>query len=170
MCLQNWPTAGDWETGPAGRVGVRPRAREGSVKERGTQVSMGRPAHSFPRLRSPFCGVVPSFDQYNCLGRNTGYGSIKPMTKYCPIFILSLVGVQQDRNSGLASNFGASFCEKSAKWTKFCFFRLLSSAHCNIGPQQSGKSGLQKSKMTKYRSLSVKVYDLNIVFDKCCTV
>ena len=32
----------------------------------------------------------------------------KPMTKYCPVFMLSLAGVQQDRNSGLARNYGAA--------------------------------------------------------------
>ena len=81
------------------------------------------------------------------------------MTKYCPIFILSLAGMQQDRNSGLARNYGAPICQKSvqgscAKWTKFqsrpeyrsCFFRLLSNAHRNTGPQQSGKSGCRKAK------------------------
>ena len=52
--------------------------------------------------------------------------------KYCPVFMLSLAGVQQDRNSRLARNYGA------------------------FSDQQSGKSRLPKSKMTKYRALRVK--------------
>ena len=41
-----------------------------------------------------------------------------------------------------------------------CIFRQLSSAQRNIGPQQSGKSGLPKSKMTEYRALRVKLSDI----------
>ena len=47
-------------------------------------------------------GDMPFLDQYISLARNIGYVTIKPMTKYCPVFMLSLAGVQQDRNSGLA--------------------------------------------------------------------
>ena len=107
-CPRYRPAAGAWERGPAGRRGVCVCARTGSVKERGTR---GGPPMASSRLCSPFSGVVPSFDRYICLARNIGYQTIKPMTKYCPIFILSLAGVQQERNS-LACNYGAPICEK----------------------------------------------------------
>ena len=70
------------------------------------------------------------------------------------------------RNIGLAHNYGAPLCEKSAQrsWPKeqnfglarnvgSVFFRLLSSAHHNTDPQYSGKFGLHKSKMTEYQAL-----------------
>ena len=40
--------------------------------------------------------------------RNIRYVTIKPMTKYCPVFMLSLAGVPQDRNSGLVRNYDAA--------------------------------------------------------------
>ena len=46
-----------------------------------------------------------------CLARNIRYATIMPITKYCPIFILSLAGVQQD--SGLARNYSAPICQKT---------------------------------------------------------
>ena len=49
------------------------------------------------------------------LAPNIGYVTIKPMTKYCQVFMLSLAGVQQDRNSGLACNYGAAIREKSVQ-------------------------------------------------------
>ena len=66
-------------------------------------------SQTFSILHSPFSRVAPSFYQYICLAQNIGYGTIKLMTN---IFILSLAGVQQDRNSGLSHNYGATICEK----------------------------------------------------------
>ena len=105
--------------GPAGLGLVCACARAGSVKKAGMQGSGGvaRPRFSYTsfRLRSPFSRVAPYFDRYICLARYIRYGTIKPVTKYCPIFILSLASVQQDRNSGLTRNDGAAICEKSVQ-------------------------------------------------------
>ena len=64
-------------------------------------------------LCSPFSGVFPFLDRYISLAQNIRYVIIKPMTKCCPVFMLSLAGVQQDRNSILARNYGAAIREKS---------------------------------------------------------
>ena len=46
-------------------------------------------------LCSPFSGVFLQFlDRYISLARSIGYVTIKPMTKYCPVFMLSLADVQ----------------------------------------------------------------------------
>ena len=45
-------------------------------------------------LCSPFSGVFQFLDRYISLARNIGYVTIKPMTKYCPVFMLSLADVQ----------------------------------------------------------------------------
>ena len=66
-------------------------------------------------LCSPFSGVFPFLHRYISLARNIGYVTIKPMTKYCLVFMLSLAGVQQDRNSGLVRNYGAAIREKSVQ-------------------------------------------------------
>ena len=66
-------------------------------------------------LCSPFSGVFPFLDRYISLAQNIGYVNIKPMTKYCPVFMLSFSSVQQDRNSGLSRNYGAAIREKSVQ-------------------------------------------------------
>ena len=96
-----------------GRHSVALAARQSGAWVQG---STGRPAHGFPRLSSDCAPLLLHLlTQYICLTRNTGYETIKPMTKYCPIFILFLTGVQQDRNIGLARNYGAAICEKSVQ-------------------------------------------------------
>ena len=48
-----------------------------------------------PRYSPPlFSGVFQFLDRYISLARNIGYVTIKPMTKYCPVFMLSLADVQ----------------------------------------------------------------------------
>ena len=49
-----------------------------------------------PLFSSPpfFSGVFHFLDRYISLARNIGYVTIKPMTKYCPVFMLSLADVQ----------------------------------------------------------------------------
>ena len=45
-------------------------------------------------LCSPFSGVFPFLDGHISLARNIRCETIKPMTKYCPVFMLSLADMQ----------------------------------------------------------------------------
>ena len=110
---------------PGGQAGLRPRARKARALAPGVQHgapgaaprrrgAWGDPPMAFPDFLQ-IALSAESFDRYIYLARNIGYGTIKPMTKYCPIFILSLAGVQQNRNIGLACNYGAAICEKSVQ-------------------------------------------------------
>ena len=85
-------------------------------------------------LCSPFSGVFQFLDRYISLARNIGYVTIKPMTKYCQVFMLSLAdkreiaalpaitvlrfeknrssgNVQKGQNFGLALNIGPAFSD-----------------------------------------------------------
>ena len=80
--------------------GTRPASRPHTCVLAGVP----RPAPSHPlgcdspaflaSLCSPFSRVFQFLDRYISLARNIGYVTIKPMTKYCPVFMLSLADVQ----------------------------------------------------------------------------
>ena len=84
----------------------RPACARARGRHRGLACWQASP-HPGVGVMVPFSGVVPFLDRYISLTLNIGYVTIKPMTKYCPVFMLSLAGVQQDRNKGLACNYAA---------------------------------------------------------------
>ena len=73
-----------------------PRGHQEWGSQMSTLAGVPRPAPRVParQLCSPFSGVFQFLDRYISLARNIRYVTIKPMTKYCPVFILSLADVQ----------------------------------------------------------------------------
>ena len=68
---------------------------------------------------------------------------------------ITVLRFEKNRSSGNVQK-GQNFGRPTHPEYRSCIFRPLSSAHRNIGPRQSGKSGLPKCKMTEYRALRVK--------------
>ena len=151
-----------------------PRGRPARGSRTCALAGVPRPAPSHPlgcdspaflaSLCSPFSGVFQFLDRYISLARKIGYVTIKPMTNTARYLCFSWLmynrrekaawpaitvlrfeknrssgNVQKGQNFGLALNIGPAFSDR------------------NIGPRQSGKSGLPKSKMTEYRALRVNV-------------
>ena len=160
------------------RAGRRARARCGG---RGRAHPLGCDSPAFlASLCSPFSGVFQFLDRFISLARKIGYVTIKPMTNTARYLCFSwlmcnrrekaawpaitVLQFEKNRSSG---NVQKRTIFRSCPEYQSCIFRPLSSAHRNIGPRQSGKSGLPKSKMTEYRALRVKIKNTaNLFFFK----
>ena len=87
-----------------GRVRARWPACQSPCPARGSRALAPTWLQQPRASRQSVLPIFPFLDRYISLARNIGYVTIKPMTKYCPVLMLYLAGVQQDRNSGLARN------------------------------------------------------------------
>ena len=115
-----WPARMDARRGGRGRArwlacpGPRPGSRKGTCALAGRPLAGALRLSARPRTHlavtaprfSPVCAPLLAeffhfLTRYISLAQNIGYVTIKPMTKYCLVFRLSLAGVQQNRNSGL---------------------------------------------------------------------